>query len=230
MDTKTKKRIHGFLKWVIGNTIWDYFRNGISIFLSSCATWWTSSQPRFSNWLAKMNMPLWIAIGAMFVGFLVAILIILAVLIWLTQLLLIYFTNLGNLVLSYQPLPNEIRFWVRNNDWRKKFKNIHISIQYIYIDPDWEPFPSPNSFSLGRFKQIELPSIKVDYQKHELFIPNIRSGVKFGPGSYKLSFRLVECHNNKDWPAVYYDMTISFDEMDQLKVFTFGRRGEQSWQ
>jgi hypothetical protein len=119
---------------------------------------------------------------------------------------------------------------VRNNDWRKKFKHIHVSIQYIYIARDWEPFPSPNSFPLGRWKQIELPSIKVDYKKHELFIPNSKSGVRFEPGQYKLSFRLVEWYKNKDWPCLYYDMTISY-EQDQLKVRTFGRTGEQqSWQ
>lgn len=134
METKTKKRILGFLKWVIGNTTWDYFRRGISILGSSFATWWAYVQPSVSDWLAKMNISLWIAIGAMLIGFFAII--------WMFVSLLFRFYKQikqnpdDGIKLKYKIRKDgdEVYIDIKNKEWFIDIIRILFRFEFVYQD------------------------------------------------------------------------------------------------
>ena len=133
-------------------------------------------------------------------------------------------TDPKNLILFYKLYPGEISLWIRNNEWRKKLKKVTVSIQYIYIAPGWEVFLSPDPTILRRCKQIELPSIKVDPQKQKFYINDEMDKVRFEPGKYKFSFLVAELCDKGDLLCTYFDMIVSYEGQDHIKVLTFGRR------
>lgn len=134
METKTKKRIRDFLKWVIGNTVWDYFRRGISVLGSLFATWKTYIRPSVSGWLAKMNISLWIAIGVMLIGFFVIIWAVLSFLFRLYKQMRQNHNDKVKLKCKIRKDGNEIYIDVKNNECFIDIIRILFRGEFIYQD------------------------------------------------------------------------------------------------
>ena len=131
MDKK-QSSINKFIRWVIGNTFWDYFKRFISIVSSFITTLWTSLRPRVIGWFDNMDIPLIIAIIAMFLGFFVISWGLLSFLYWLYKNMLVEKNNKTYPQYKIRKDGYEIYIDIKNKKWFIDILRIRVRCNFSY--------------------------------------------------------------------------------------------------